>query len=467
MVDYILLEKRGGADESYECTMIQLGPNVCGADFSLGIEAYAHCSDGVPPTDHFSMSYSFEQSIADEEDSHWARMLEYELSLSLSLSMSVGYDHTSPQPSYIDDDLSMSYSYDDNLSMSYGYNDDDKTNDDDLLHHGQAYEYVSEVCHLLELIHYNPVINDCMESMCDIKIDDVLARNYVGMPPTSNPTLNPSASPSASPTLLDTPTPQPTQEEGNFVSSPTSEPTSLPTLKPATASPTVKPVAMSPTSRPTTPKPSSKPTVKPTSKLTTGPTASPTKAGRGSVDVKFDVSVTLRGIKASELDFTALDAVINLLEKVFAQMLPQSAKVRLLKVGGVSVTRRLLRSLEDSEDGVDVEFEVIITKECDDATCSNSEDLSAAAYDAVTTDIKTKVNDGSLSTAIQEEAESEGVSELASVTVKPDSLVTGEAKVTVKQASTNDDEVDSASHSYSTALSIAVVSFSVLLFQCF
>lgn len=397
MIDHILVQKGEDADVSRECSMIRLGPHVCGADSSIGMAAYAYCSGEYPTS--------------------------------------------APSP----DSTSMSYS----LDMFYSYDDD-------------ADAYISEVCHLLESIQYNPVVKACMQPMCEIKIDDVLARSYVGMPPSASPTLNPTLDPSASPTtnsptwhptLLESSTSTPTQAEADFVSSPTSQPTALPTV---TELPTVKHA-----------------TSKPSSKPTATPTEGPTNSQFGFVDVTFDVAVKLTGIKS--LDFTTLGSVLKLLERVFLSMLPENSTIRMLKFAGVSVARRVLQSLEKSDDGVQVEFQVIITKQCDDAACTTFRDISNAAYDYVIAILKRKVEDGSLSKAIQEEADAEGLSELAHALVEPDSLKANTATVTVRTVSTDTDDNenfelgydddDSASPAYDTALSFILVSTSVLMFR--
>ena len=120
------------------------------------------------------------------------------------------------------------------------------------------------------------------------------------------------------------------------------------------------------------------------------------------------------------------------LERVVLDMLPANSKICLLRFVNASDTRRLLQSLDESEDGVEVEFEVILTKQCEDMACKNSEDIAAMAYDDVTADLKTKVETGLLTKVIQEEADAEGLSEFATLSVKPDSLKANVATVMVR-----------------------------------
>jgi len=146
-------------------------------------------------------------------------------------------------------------------------------------------------------------------------------------------------------------------------------------------------------------------------------------------------------------------------------LLPPNAIVRLLKVGGISLTRRVLRFLEEEEaaTGVDLEFEVILVQTCSSAKCDDEEadDVSATLYFDVTEDIKAKVESGDLTSSIQEQAVALGISELSEVSVSPDSLQVSEAKVTVKEAQEDDDDSvdppddDSGSSRIGISLSIA------------
>jgi hypothetical protein len=363
--------------------------------------------------------------------------------------------------------MSFSYSFDDVPfddmwvhSMSYGY-DDSYDHDDDFYVHGEdddddeplspreklARAYVMKVCHFLESMQYNRAARDCMKPICEIGVEGVF------LPKSGGDGGEPIAVPTSKPS-------------GDVVISNTTSTTPSPSVKPNT---TPKPTTLQPTKAPTTS--TTKPTImiKPTTiSLTKTPTASLTKAKFGSVDVKFEAAVTIEGINVSDLDFTALGAVVDLLEKVFASFLPEGALVRLLKIGGVPVTRRMLRNLQDDAQGVDVEFEVTITETCEDAECSNSKDISDSVYSDATTKLQKNVEDGSLTTAIQEEADADGVSELANVSIKPDSLKASAPTVTVKQADPETDndptDDDSASSAIKSTIALLVVSTSVLLF---
>jgi hypothetical protein len=456
MTDYILTAA-GGDGESQECGVLDLGPNVCGADFALGIQAFLACSGDIVFTEHptpspvsFSMSYSFEQNPIGWDDFKWA-----DAELNIGKEEDVGVPIETPVTKvedlpedieYIPYEMSFSYSFDDVtfddlLEQSMSYDDDDHMDDDEPKspHEALARAYVMEVCHVLESIQYNLAVRNCMEPLCEIGIEGA----FVSVSNT-DPAINTTQSTPA-PT---TPAPAPL--------APSVSPTTKATIKPTATVATLKPTAAATTLKPTALKPTT-----PTS--TSRPTASPTKAKFGTIDVKFEAAVTLDGINVADLDFTALGAIVDLLEKVFASILPAGALVRLLKIGGISVTRRMLRNLQEDQ-GVEVEFEVIVSRTCDDAECSNSDVLSASVYNDVTANLQAKVEDGSLSTAIQEEADAEGVSELANVSVKPDSLKASAPTVTVKKADPDDDDDDSASCTFKSNIALLVILASVFLF---
>jgi len=167
------------------------------------------------------------------------------------------------------------------------------------------------------------------------------------------------------------------------------------------------------------------------------PTSRPTKDSVGSVEVSFEVAIKLDiGQNVTEvITVDTLDTVVDFLKKVFSSMVPPGALIRILKVAGYQVTRRLLRYLEgEDSSGVDVEFEVIMTKECNTTTCDNSDEISSTLYDEITSDLKASVEDGEMARAIRQEAETEGVSAFSNVTVNSDSLQVSAATVTIEEA---------------------------------
>lgn len=76
--------------------------------------------------------------------------------------------------------------------------------------------------------------------------------------------------------------------------------------------------------------PSILPTLAPASQSPVSPTNSPTEFVEliSTVEVSFEVAIKLEGIQMSDLDITSLDSVVNLLESVFQDLLPDGAKVR-------------------------------------------------------------------------------------------------------------------------------------------
>ena len=343
----------------------------------------------------------------------------------MQFSMSFAYDSYDEYDWAQQYDPGMSFSYAfgnvDDFSMSFNHHGGGSSGDE----HPDMHEYIEEVCGLIDDLK-SDVGQKCLRPICEIGVEGAFGDNY--------------------------------DDDSNYANMITFPPTESST----TTSPSITPTT-------TTPLPTMKPTTKPTSQ----PTSS-TPAELGSVDVSFEVAIKLEGIDVSDLDFMALEPVVKVLEKAFVSMLPEGARVRLLKVGGVAVSRRVLRYLEDSiaTSGVDVEFEVTMTKQCDSAKCEDSAEIANALYDEVTADLKTKVEDGSVSSAIQKEADDEGVSQLKNVTVNSSSLKVGAAKVTVTEGTKNetpevpkdDDDNASVMQGHGVTLSIMVVVVSMLSF---
>jgi len=416
MANYIAAEK-WGFDAHWACSLPQLGDDICGpnpTDHGTGKYAYFHCADEgetLPPS----------LSPPMKPTAHPSRHP------SMHLSMSFAYNDEFDWTEY-DPDMS--------LSMSLRLDDDD---DDDV--HKQESEmtlYIETVCGLIDELNTD-IAQDCLQPVCDIGLDDVFTdsgdSNHLD---SHEPTMTPTSELTTMQTTM--PTTMPTTE-------PTTEPTHT-TTKAPTGDAFVGDSSRPPTLRPTTQVPTAKiiylPTLKPTLLPTRLPTPSPTVQQLGSVEVSFEVGVTLDGINVSDLDPTALDDVVNLLQSVFGDLLPEGAIVRILSVGGFSVTRRMLRFLEENISGVEVEFEVIMTQTCTSAKCEDSETnaISTTLYEDVTSNLKTKVESGELTTSIQEKAEVSGVSALSDVSISADSLQVSEAKVTVKEASEEENPVD-------------------------
>lgn len=412
MIQFILSKSQG--ESLSECGLLKLDHLNCYDDSGIVLEALQYCSgdEVIPPTfPPTSMDLSMSFAYDPKDDYEWVD--QYEPKTFLSYSMSMNYDNEWGR--YDDDDGSDDWGTDDGR---YHTND-------------ELSFYMEAVCNLIHKLKEEPV-KSCMKPFCEIglkgallegngKVNDVNEHDDDYVDGVVTPTVVPTILPTVFPTLEST--------KKLSTNAPTTKPSDVPTSKP-TALPTMKPT--------------SQPTVKPTS--------SPTKVQVGFVEVSFEVGIKLEGIDVSDLDITQLDSVVNVLEQVFKSMLPVGARVRLLKVGGISVSRRILRVLQDTNAtsaGVDVEFEVIITKQCDTAKCTESAQVSDSLYTEVTTDIKTKMESGSLTTAIQEKAKEDGVTQLENISVSVSSLTVSDAKVTVTEGSQNDDTGDDTSDSAS------------------
>ncbi|KAL7543914.1 hypothetical protein ACHAXR_013362 [Thalassiosira sp. AJA248-18] len=269
-------------------------------------------------------------------------------------------------------------------------------------------------------------------------------------PSNSGPMVpgQPSSQPSSAPSVSGSPS-----SEGPTMQVSSTETNPLPSLTPSLF-PSIQPAGQ----------PSSHPSTQPSGQ----PSISPPEPNYGLVKVSIDVEVTLEGIDMADIDLNSLDNVVDLLTKVFKNALPEGAFVRILSVGGFSVTRRLLRFLQD--DGTDVEFQIIMKETCDSATCSDAEanEISANLYQVVTADLTAKVESGELVTELKEEAENQGVSELSNVTINASTMHVSEAKVTVREAQPEgDDDIsdddDNASNKLHVTISFLAGALSVLL----
>ena len=504
----------------WACTLPRLGHGVCGADptnHGFGREAYFYCGGetdqlswpsskpSVQPTVHPSIhpkgnpdpTMQLSMSFAYNDEFDW--VTEYELDMSFSMSLGFSMPDWDEKES---DDVSSDDNHETELSM-----------------------YIETVCGLIDELN-DPLVQDCMEPVCDIGLED--AFDFTNAPsdaPTETPTATPTVShvPTTSPTTT-APTPAPTPcfrgavFTVDLMTDGWPEETSW-TLVDACANKTDGPIAQNPsytskytlysndycvpwsgynltildsygdgsgsysltydgavvvvsdgqftfaestsfgsciTSAPSRP-PSPGPTPAPSrgvgfrlistdspskAPITLKPTSTPTVQQFGSVEVTFEVEAKLEGINVSDLDITRLDDVVAVLTSVFGDLLPQGAIVRLLKVGGFSVTRRLLRFLEDAASGVDVEFEVIMAHTCSSAKCEDSEanEISASLVETAIPLLKAKVASGEATSAIQEKAVALGVSELSGVSISPSSLQVSEAKITVKDAQEEEDD---------------------------
>jgi hypothetical protein len=444
MAEFIASDLRG-PNESLTCSLPRLGTGVCGLD--SGRAAYTYCGGVVAPP---STSPSPPPSS--------------------SMSFSMGYNWAQ----YEEPDMSFTYDRPFGFSMQY----DDWLADDDREPESETMIiYIGEVCSLIATMQ-SETSKCCLKPVCDgLWIEDALTLDLEKGHDFTSPSPSPSvaldvstlvptlattilssenASQFPSPTSNSPPTGVPTAiitsppsiKATRVSTSPTSNspPTGVPTAI-ITSPPSIKATSVSiqPTSNPVkisslpttyipTQEPTNKPTPKPTNKLVELPTSSPTNMKLGEIEVSFQCEVKLEGIKVSEIYVLNLNEVVDLLVSVLRKLLPKGAIARILSVGGISVVRRLLRSLQEEGAGVDVQFEIVLKEQCDTAKCDNSAEMSKTLYQDVTSNIKAKVESGELTTSIQEAATSSGVPALAKASVNASSLQVDEATVSVKKA---------------------------------
>jgi len=356
----------------------------------------------------------------------------------MQLSMSFAYTENDYDWAIYEPEMSFSYTFEDDFSMPYGDDDWQVVPPPSPPHHHEDEEmnlYIDEVCHLISNLS-SETAQYCLEPVCDgLWLDDAVVND-------NNHHENDDAW-----KYSVSPTPQPSSVE--FVPVKTSSPTSVPTSMPITA------------------KPSAKPTPKPTNQ----PSPSPTALVFGEIEVAFEVEVKLEGLNMTDIDITKLDEVVDILESVFGDLLPEGAIVRILSVGGLSVARRLFRWLQSddsaSSGGVEVQFEIILTEQCASLKCDEADTLSEELYQTVTNDFSGKVESGALTESIQTKAAEKGVESLENVSIS--SVKTGQPTVTVKEAKDQtlptdpDDDDDSSSHVLATMASLAIVLVSALI----
>jgi len=477
MIKFIVPEMEQ-PDANWACILPHVGNDICNLD--AGKEAYIFCggelglthwpspSSSTPPTPSPSMQFSMSFAYSESDSYDWA---DFDPEMSFSYSYGQPTDIGFSMTYDVDDEAMYLYDQPTDIGFSMPYDaDDDAMYDEEQMH-----MYIGEVCSLISGLNSN-IAGLCLQPVCDdLWVEDLIFRDDTDdydllddtLMPTMTWTLPPQSMPSSSPSNAHTS--ERPSIEGPTTSVPSASPSLVPTAK-ITSPPSRAPIMIAATPF-ITKQPTSSPTSSP---ITKSPTLQPSAIpGFGSVSVSVEVEVKLEGINITDIDFTALDEVVNLLEVVLGDMLPEEAMVRLLSVGGFSVTRRLLRFLaDDSTGGVDVQFEITMTESCSSAKCDASEadQISETLYQDVTSDLKSKVESGELTTAIQEKAEATGVSELITVSVSASTMQVSDAVVTVKEANevipddpTDDDEATSASAMLRAMLSLLAVMVSTLL----
>jgi len=151
--------------------------------------------------------------------------------------------------------------------------------------------------------------------------------------------------------------------------------------------------------------------------------------GVGIVEVSFTVNMTLipdSGIATLAVDDANLNAVeIEILENAMQGIEPRGSS-RLTKYGDVSLTRRMLRYLEE---GTDVQYEIIFSEWCDGSNdcvstaIKSADDFSSALVEGVGDGY------GSFPKSINDIAIAEGIQNLQNVKADPVSLIFSEYSI--------------------------------------
>ena len=231
-----------------------------------------------------------------------------------------------------------------------------------------------------------------------------------------------------------------------------------------------------PSSMPST-EPSVMPSVQPSGFPSSAPSLLPTSSvTNGVIEIRYEAAIKVDNLDISDIPVTPgeeLNKIVNVLKEVLRQFLPANSVARILSIGGISVagsTNRRIRRYRllqaaggdadvESDVGVEIEFEVISTLECDDVECSDADTMSRETYNAMTTDINEAVLEGTLTTAIQEQATEANVEVLAAIEIN--SFTAEEPTVTITEG-----EDDSAAPKPAGIAAAAIVSSLAGLVLC-
>ncbi len=339
-----------------------------------------------------------------------------------------------PNRPMFDDDFwsgggtSLSFSYD-YLSFSFSYEFPETSF---LFDFSYNYEkdidrlLVKQLCDVLEAMSSDEG-QTCLLPLCNILdgdfgfiFDTTNVSNVPSILPSTVPTEKPSISPTTEPT-----------------SNPTSKPSMIPTSRPTNA-PSILPTT-TPSIIPSL-EPSSSPTYLPTVQASLSPSVSPSTTPEvGNVEIKFEAAITLdMSIDDIPKEGPELTKIVNVLAQSINRFLPVGATARIISIGGISVARRKLRSLQE---GLKIEFEVIMKKQCSSASCEGSIEVAKSMYSEVTSNFEIAVTNGSLTTEIQKKASTQDIPVLKAIAVSKNSFEAKEATVKVETLNvTNDDE---------------------------
>ena len=329
-----------------------------------------------------------------------------------------------PKEGVIDENMSYKYDRQSSLSYDYGYDfdygnefgyhhsfsydyDKDKTRPKDDVDYEKKYsQYISQTCHYLEKLSSEKG-KQCLLPLCQVGKKD---GEHKGSTPSSRPNLQP--------TIRPTP--------GDFQST---KPTQKPSLVPTESGSSNNNV----------------PTPVPTLQETPSPTVTFTNA---KIQVKFKAEIKLNMTDVVLVPGPELEAVVEVLEKSIEKSLSNQATVRILKIGGLPLSRRVLRSLQ-SADALSVEFEVTMEIESETTDGSDADVLSETIYITATNELQDAVSSGTLDDTLKEEAKSRGVTILENVTINKSSFSAQEKNVKI---TTKEDNGGSGSTSLDTSI---------------
>ena len=364
--------------------------DVAGTCPSIAVLALEHCMDNKPADadDSFgSMSYEY-----GDMDWGWGEDLFFEDQFFFSMSMSMSYGH--------------------------GDSDDiDKPPPPPPVDPDRDARLMEDFCMILEKLSSDKG-KQCLLPLCDGITgadDDVLETTAPSTEPSSEPSTQPSLQPSVLPSVV-------------------------PSVAPSPAS------SASPSSPPST------------------------EYSNGVVEIRYEAAIKVDGLDVSSIPTSpgpALTKLLTVLTSSISRFLPEHTTVQITSIGGVPVADigteavrrpttttstsngRLRRyRLLEADTGVEIEFEVVSTFECDDVECTDADEISNQAYETMTQGMIQAVDSGDLTSTLKEEAAAADVVALTSITI--DSFEAEEPTITITEGS-DDDSGAGSLHIFSAA----------------
>lgn len=310
------------------------------------------------------------------------------------------YEGDRDDDSIMDDIFSLSYNYQASYSYAYDYGSIfGWSMQDDLNGYGMSYDYQQSYDYN-NVIHQITGLNEYKDEFCSIlthlssdegkecilPVCSSIQLFEFGYdendPPIDRPTFSPSSSVVESSTIVPTGNGPPSNSEhSSFV--PSNTPSHHPSLRPSLYYETMK-----------------------------------------SVEVKFQAKMLFENLSREDIPQQGpeLKTMVQVLEAAISKNLPSGSTARILKIAGILMNGLSRRRLDDTN-GVEIEFEVTKTIDCDGTNCNVALQESSAFYTSATNQLNNAILSGVLETDIEGEATILGLATLQDIQVNTESFV--------------------------------------------